>query len=342
MAESKRPTIVDVAREAGVSISTASNALTGVRRVKPETRRRVRKIADQLGYEPNLVARSLVSKRSSMVGILMPDITDSFLTAFVRGVERAVAPLGLSLMIGDTGNDSGQEERHLKAFKDRRLEGLLIIPTAGTNLAHLNAIADEIPTVVVDREVYGWTGDFVSCDHRRGSEMLVDHLVALGHTRIAQLAGDQELSSARIRHSATRARLADHGLSSVTEGFSSFTTEDAKDQAARILGRVDDYTALIGGDDLLALAALGAAHRAGVSVPDDLSVAGFDDIPFADLAWPPLTTIRQPVERIATEATRLLTERQTGPGRHVLLQPELIVRDSTAAPAGTDATRSTD
>ncbi|KQR50861.1 hypothetical protein ASF88_16675 [Leifsonia sp. Leaf336] len=334
MAENKRPTIVDVAKEAGVSVSTASNALTGVRRVKPETRRRVRKIADQLGYEPNLVARSLVSKRSSMVGILMPDITDNFLTAFVRGVERVVAPQGLGLMIGDSGNDSDREERYLKAFQDRRVEGLLIVPTAGTDLAQVNAIADEIPTVVVDREIYGWTGDFVSCDHRRGAEMLVDHLVSLGHTRIAQLAGDQELSSARTRHSATRARLADHGLFSVTEGFSSFTTEDAKDQAARIVARAHDYTALIGGDDLLALAALGAAHRAGVSVPNDLSVAGFDDISFAELAWPALTTVRQPVERIATEATRLLLEREAGPGRHVLLQPELVVRDSTAAPGG--------
>ncbi|GAB3585833.1 LacI family DNA-binding transcriptional regulator [Leifsonia lichenia] len=337
MAENKRPTIVDVAREAGVSVSTASNALTGVRRVKPETRRRIRKIADQLGYEPNLVARSLVSKRSGMVGILMPDITDNFLTTFIRGVERVVAPQGLGLMIGDSGNDSGREERYLKAFQERRVEGLLIVPTAGTDLAQVNAIADEIPTVVVDREIYGWTGDFVSCDHRRGAEMMVDHLVSLGHTRIAQLAGDQELSSARTRHAATRARLADHGLFSVTEGFSSFTTEDARDQAARILGQIGDFTALIGGDDLLALAALGAAHRAGVSVPDDLSVAGFDDIPFAELAWPPLTTIRQPVGRIATEATRLLLEREAGPGRHVLLQPELVVRDSTGTPGGAPA-----
>lgn len=329
MAANKRPTIVDVAQQAGVSVSTASNALTGVRRVKPETRRRVRTVADQLGYEPNLVARSLVSKRSTMVGIVMPDITDSFLTLFVRGVEHAVAQQGLGLMIGDTADDPDGEKRYLKAFVDRRVEGLIIIPSAGTDLARVNEIADQVPTVVVDREIYGWTGDFVSGDHRRGAEMLVDHLVSLGHTRIAQLAGDQEVSSARIRHAATRARLAEHGLATVAEGFSSFTVEDAKDQAARILGRARDVTALIGGNDLLALACVGAARRAGVAVPDDLSVAGFDDIPFADLSWPALTTIRQPVERISAEATRLLLERSGGPGRHVLLQPELVARGST-------------
>lgn len=331
MAEGKRPTIVDVAREAGVSISTASNALTGVRRVNADTRKRVRAVADQLGYEPNLVARSLASKKTGMIGIVLPDITDSFMTAFVRELERAVAAQGLGLMIGDSSNDSPAEERNLRAFKERRVDGLLVIPTARTKLAKLTAVADQVPTVVVDREVYGWTGDFVSCDHRRGAEMLVDHLVGLGHTRIAQLAGDQELSSSRIRHAATRARLADHGLSSATEGFSSFTVDDALDQATRIVGRAREFTALCAGDDLLALAAIGAAHRAGIRIPDDLSIAGFDDITFASLAWPSLTTVRQPVELIASEAVRLLGERQVGPGRHVLLQPELVVRDSTAA-----------
>ena len=334
MAENKRPTIVDVAKAAGVSISTTSNALSGVRRVRPETRRRVLKVADQLGYEPNLIARSLVGKRSSLVGILMPDITDNFLTTFVRDVERAVATQGLGLMIGDSGNDSKREERYLRAFHDRRMEGLLIIPTATTDLGQVTAIAKEIPTVLVDREISGWTGDFVSCDHRVGAEMLVDHLVSLGHTRIAQLAGDRDLSSARARYAATRVRLSGHGLVGVAEGFSRFTTEDAKEQAAEILRGAADFTALIAGDDLLALAVVGGAHRAGISVPGDLSVAGFDDIPFAELAWPALTTIRQPVERIAAEATRLLLESAAGPGRHVLLQPELIVRDSTVAPRG--------
>jgi LacI family transcriptional regulator len=335
MAQTRRPTIVDVARAAEVSVSTASNALTGVRRVGDATRQRVRKVADELGYEPNLVARSLASKRSGMIGIVVPDITDLFLTEFVRGIQRSIESEGLELLIGDTGNDPVREERYLRAFEDRRVDGLIVIPTPSTKLARLNRTADAIPTVVVDREVYGWTGDFVSCDHRRGAELMVDHLVALGHTRIAQLAGDQELSSARVRHAAVRARLAEHGLSVVTEGFSSFTVVDAKDQAERIIARASTFTALCTGDDLLALAALSAAHRAGLRLPDDLSVVGFDDIAYASLSWPPLTTTRQPVERIATEATRLLLEREAGPGRHVLLQPELVVRESSAPPHAT-------
>ncbi|MGH3703833.1 MAG: LacI family DNA-binding transcriptional regulator [Agromyces sp.] len=330
MAKSQRPTIVDVAKAAGVSVSTASNALTGVRRVNAETRAKVRRIADELGYEPNLVARSLASKRSGMIGIVVPDVTDLFLTELVRGVERAVADEGLSLLIGDSGNDPAREEHYLRAFEDRRVDGLLLIPTAGTKLARLNTLADAVPTVVVDREVYGWTGDFVSCDHRRGAEMMVDHLVSLGHTRIAQLAGDQELSSARARHSAVRARMAEHGLAVVTEGFSSFTIDDAVDQAERIIGRASSFTALCAGDDLLALAALAQAHRSGISLPGDLSIVGFDDISYSGISWPPLTTVRQPVDRIAIEATRLLLERNSGPGRHVLLQPELIVRESTS------------
>lgn len=332
MAKSQRPTIVDVAKAAGVSVSTASNALTGVRRVNVETRAKVRRIADELGYEPNLVARSLASKRSGMIGIVVPDVTDLFLTELVRAVERAVAGEGLSLLIGDSGNDPAREEHYLRAFEDRRVDGVLLIPTADTELARLNTLADAVPTVVIDREVYGWTGDFVSCDHRRGAEMAVDHLVSLGHTRIAQLAGDQELSSARARHTAVRTRLAEHGLSVVTEGFSSFTVEDAVDQAARLVARASTFTALCAGDDLLALAALGEAHRAGIILPDDLSVAGFDDTSYSSIAWPPLTTVRQPVEGIAAEATRLLLERNGGPGRHVLLQPELVARESTAGP----------
>lgn len=331
MEKNHRPTIVDVAKAAGVSVSTASNALTGVRRVGADTRARIRKIADEMGYEPNLVARSLASKRSGMIGVVVPDITDSFLTEFVRGVERVIAEHGLSLLIGDSGNDAARESQYLRSFQDRRVEGVILIPTGDTKLAGLNELADALPTVVVDREVRGWTGDFVSCDHRRGAEMLVDHLVSLGHTRIAQLAGDQEISSARLRHAAVRARLAEHGLASVAEGFSSFTIEDAVDQADRIIARAGSFSALCAGDDLLALAALGAAHREGIDVPADLSIVGFDDIPMASLAWPRLTTVRQPVERIAAEATRLLIEHESGPGRHVLLQPELVVRDSVGA-----------
>ncbi len=331
MEKSHRPTIVDVAKAAGVSVSTASNALTGVRRVGADTRARIRKIADEMGYEPNLVARSLASKRSGMIGVVVPDITDSFLTEFVRGVERAIADHGLSLLIGDSGNDAARESHYLRSFQDRRVEGVILIPTGDTKLAGLNELADAVPTVVADREVRGWTGDFVSCDHRRGAEMLVDHLVSLGHTRIAQLAGDQEISSARVRHAAIRARLAEHGLASVAEGFSSFTIEDAVDQADRIIARADAFTALCAGDDLLALAALGAAHREGIDVPADLSIVGFDDIPMASLAWPRLTTVRQPVESIAAEAARLLIEHESGPGRHVLLQPELVVRDSVGS-----------
>lgn len=334
MSEGRRPTIVDVAREAGVSVSTASNALTGVRRVGADTRKRVRAVADKLGYEPNLVARSLSSKRTGMIGLVVPDLTDPFLMKLVGGVERAAAEEGLSLIIGDSRNDAAREERYLKAFEDRRVDGLMAIPASTAKLARLNSLADSVPTVLMDREVYGWTGDFVSCDHRRGAEMLVDHLVSLGHTRIAQLAGDQEISSARVRHLAVRARLAEHGLAVVSEGFSSFTIDDAQDQAKRIVERAGAFTALCAGDDLIALAVLSAAHHAGARLPDDLSVVGFDDIDTAGLSWPALTTIRQPVDRIAVEAIKLLLDRSAGPGRHVLLQPELVIRESSSQAFG--------
>jgi LacI family transcriptional regulator len=332
LSSARRPTVVDVARAASVSVGTVSNVVSGARNVRPETRERVELAIAELGFRPNTIARALIRRRTQTVGMVIPDVTNPFFSDLIWEVERALTEADYAVVFGNSANDPGRERRYLEAFLSRRVDALVVAVTAGADLELVRALAAEVPTVFVDRLV----PPDVECvvgDNDAGMGLVVDHLVGLGHRRLALVNGDEGLETARAREAGVEAALARHGFELAARSSGSFTLESGDTQAKELLAAAP--TAVVGANDLLAMGALAAAARAGLSVPDELSVTGYDDIAYAAFTSPPLTTVRQPAGTMGEEAVRLLLARLEGdesPPRRVVVEPELRARASTGPP----------
>jgi LacI family transcriptional regulator len=331
---SGRVTIVDVARAAGVSTGTVSHVLSNARRVRPETRARVEEAIERLGFQPDSVARAMILRRTQTIGMLIPDITNPFFADLSWSVEQALASVDHALVFGNSGNDPAREERYLRSFVTRRVDAIIVGVAGAQNLDLLRRIGGEIPTVLFDRVVDGAPWDSVLTNNDGGIAALVDHLVGLGHRHIAFANADPTLPTAAARRAAIVARLAVHGLELVAETNGAFTLASGREQGEQLLAHTPRPTAICAGNDLIAMGVISAAHAAGLSVPGDLSVTGYDDIAYAAHTAPPLTTVRQPADEIAERIVELLLARiaePSSPPSQVSLEPSLCVRASTAA-----------
>jgi LacI family transcriptional regulator len=329
-----RSTIVDVAKRAGVSTGTVSNVLSGARRVSPQTRRRVEQACDELAFRPSRVARALSQRRTHAVGMLVPDVTNPFFGALILTAERALAERGYAVLFGNAGNDAHVERRYLAEFVERRVDGI-VAATSGVEADVLVAVGEQTPTVLVDRTIAGWPGDSVVGDDRGGMALAVAHLVALGHERIALLDGEHALSTGRARLDGAVDELARLGLEPAAVTSGPFTLESGYERASEILGAAPRPTAICAANDLLAIGAMRAAGARAVDVPTGLSITGFDDIAFAPYVSPPLTTVRQKPQLIASAIVDVLTRRiadPAAPPARIVVDPELVVRRSTSAP----------
>lgn len=327
-----RPTLADVARLAGVSVSTASNALTGLRPVGEDARRRVLTAAEHLAYEPDRAARSLVSRRSDTVGIVIPDVTNPFFAELGRGLERRLDERGFAAIIGDSDNDVVRQRRYTKAFESRRVDGLIVVPAVFDDDGELAHVARRTPTVLLDRTVRGWSGSTVSVSQTAGIEALVDHLVGLGHRHFAFVSGALTASTGHERVVSFTAHLERLGLPKPTIVEAEFTLESGRAAVRELLeGEATQLTAICAADDLLAFAVLEGARRLGIGVPSDVALTGFDDIPYASFVDPALTTVRQPWAAMSAQAVDLLLGQLNGhpDAESVVLEPELVVRAST-------------
>ncbi|HEU5372735.1 MAG TPA: LacI family DNA-binding transcriptional regulator [Gaiellaceae bacterium] len=326
------PTIVDVARRAGVSTGTVSNVLSGTRYVRPETKTRVEIALAELGFRPNKIARALSQRRTLTVAMVIPDVANPFFAELVRTVEQALAASGYAVLFGNAGNDPDAERRYLDEFADRRVDAI-IAATAGVDPVYLRELARRLPTILVDRIVPGWDGDSVTGDSHAGMTAVIDHLVGLGHRVIAFIDGDTSLSSGRERRAAVVEALARHELSLAAEADGSFTLDAGHTLALELLRGHPKVTAICAANDLQALGVLRAAGELGLGVPDRLGLTGYDDIPYAAFADPPLTTIRQPTKQLAGEIVQLLHRRLDQPKAtsiQVVVPPRLVVRSSAA------------
>jgi LacI family transcriptional regulator len=326
------PTIADVASRAGVSTGTVSNVISGTRFVRPETKARVEAALEELGFRPNKVARALTQRRTLTIAMVIPDVANPFFAELVRTVEQRLAERGYAVVFGNAGNDADAERRYLAEFAERRVDAL-VFATSGAAAGDLERLVRGLPTILVDRVVDGWQGDSVTDDNHAGMAAVVDHLAALGHRRIAFVDGDRALSSGRERRDGLVDAVAARGLELVAEASGDFTLESGYELARRLLESGADFTAICAANDLQALGVLRAAGERGLRIPDDLSLTGYDDIPYAAFADPPLTTVRQPVGALAQRIVELLLRRLDdpgSPGERVVLPPELVVRGSTA------------
>lgn len=329
--------IKDVARLAGVSLGTVSNVLNRPDLVSEETRVRVRSVIDRLGYVRSESARQLRAGRSRIMGLLVLDMRNPFFVDVATGAERAARAAGLGVMVCNSAQDPAEEAEYLSLFAEQRVRGVLLSPVDASGASIEAFRRHRIPFVLVDRGAQGATDCSVTVDDVAGAALAVRHLVGAGHRSIAYVSGPPTLQQVRDRRLGARQALAEVGIG--PGALQELATERldvaaGRDAGARLLGLAERPTAVFCANDLLALGVLQSLFAAGVRVPQDMALVGYDDIEFAAAAAVPLTSVRQPAVHMGTLAARLLLEEADAePGTHthrqVVLQPELVVRRSS-------------
>jgi LacI family transcriptional regulator len=334
------PTLRDVAEAAGVHAATASRALNPATRglVNAATAQRVMKVAESLGYRPNPIARGLKTAKSTTVGIVIPDLTNPLFPPIVRGVERVLEAAGFSGLIVNTDNDPGRERAQVESLLSRQVEGL-IVATALVEHPLLEQLQRQgVRMVMVNRRPDGLEIPSIVPDDATGVEMAVRHLASLGHRRIAHLAGPPNTSTGIVRARSFRSTVRDLGLDDDPALVATCRYWSEAEGASALRGLLDQdlgFTAVVAGNDLIALGCYDVFAERGIDCPGDISVVGFNDMPFLDKLRPPLTTIAIPHQEIGAEAARLLLESIAEPDRQVrsvLFPLALVVRGSTTAP----------
>jgi len=338
-----RVTVREVAERAGVHAGTVSRALNPSRRhlLSGETVERVERAAQELGYRANRLASGLRSARSFSVGVLIPDLTNPFFPPMVRGIEDRLLARGYTALLANTESELERERRSVAALAARQVDGFIFAPSPPAGALVRELIADGTPLVLVNRRVDAVAAFAVTPDDRRGAALAVAHLVARGHRRIAHLGGPQALSPALDRREGLLAALAasDIALDPRLEAFAESFTEGAgvaptHALLAAVSGSPGDrFTAVVAANDLLAVDCIDTLRGAGLECPRDVSVVGFNDMPFAERIRPPLTTVRNSPYEIGRQAAGLLLEQIEEPGaspRTVVLSPLLVERGSTA------------
>ncbi|MFB9991412.1 LacI family DNA-binding transcriptional regulator [Deinococcus oregonensis] len=316
-------TLKDVAARAGVSIATASYVLNGTKPTGAEVTRRVKQAARDLGYRPNRAARALKTGSSLVIGLTVPDLQNPFFPKMVQAAERRARELGYGLALVDVAEDPRIEREALEQFAEQGVAAVI-----ATSLLSPLPGSLPYPVIALDTPIVGV--DSIYADHRTGGSLAAQQAVALGHTRIGLLSGPQHIQSARLRRQGTLEGLG--GLAEVVwESEVPFNLELPSSAIALLEAR--QVSMIITGSDVIAVGALHALQEAGVNVPGDVSLIGFDDIAWASLMRPRLSTIRQPIVEMGTRAVDLALRRLKGPDSaitHEMLSVEWIPRESSA------------
>ncbi len=333
----RRVTIRDVARLAGVSLGTVSNVLNSPDLVAPGTRRRVLDAIAATGFVRNTAAHQLRGGRSRTIGVVLLDIANPFFTEMVRGAEHVLREKDYVLMLCSSDESAEREQRYFRALEEHRVDGLLITPVDPELDGVANLVAHGIPTVLLDRDGGEHGLCSASVDDARGAELAAEHLFELGHSVIAFVNGpgtirqcvDRREGARRATRRARRLR-----ASRLLEiDVAALTVEQGERAAERLLALAPRPTAVMCANDLLALGVLRGLTAAGVAVPEDVALVGYDDVTFASMLSPSLTSVRQPKYELGAAAAELLLQEITSPAhehRAVRFEPELVVRASSA------------
>lgn len=331
--EFRRPSIKDIARMARVSHPTVSRALRNSPLVNPRTAERIRRIASEAGYQASAVARGLVMRRTRTIGLVVTSIADPFISGVVRGIEQTARDLGYNVMLADSNADPVREQKIVQSFAEQRLDGIIVTSSRVGALYLPMLEAMRVPIMLVNNQYPGTFVHAVMIANIEGTRAAVRHLIELEHRRIAYI-GDQfgyqsdvermsgyreALEEARIPF---QAELVVHGDS---------RTEAAIGAMNRLLDLEEPPTAVCCYNDMTALGAMHAIHARGFRVPENISIAGFDDLFFAPYTQPPLTTVRQPVHRMGQLAMENLIKLISGEESvaYIKVEAELVIRQST-------------
>lgn len=329
-------TIYDVAKRAGVSTATVSKVLNGNGRVSKETIARVEGIIAELQYHPNIFASALKNNRTYTIGLLVPDITNPFCSKLIRTIEDEALSQGYSILIGSTDNMTEREMKLVKMLMRKQLDGIIIAASEFTGTALLTTLKQQdLRVIFIDRIIADSPYPIFATDHYRGSYLVTEHLIELGHRKLAIFLEPLYLRSSLERLRGFSAALEAHGLAQNSFQVLSggFGAEAGYELAQQILQREELPTAIVATTDLIAIGALQRFHERGIVVPQDISLVGYDDIPMAKMMTPSLTTIEQPV----SEMSKLVIESLLNEGQQesmtTLLPPKLVIRQSTAPPS---------
>lgn len=326
-------TIRDVALKAGVAISTVSRVLSGGSSSE-KARERVLQAIKELGYRPNQMARGLVRRESRTIGFVMSDLGNPFFPALARGVEGKARSLGYAVLLANTDENEHLEEAAIQTLLQKRVDGLIVTIAGKGSAILLSLIEDGFPLVVMDRRLHPLQVNTVAIDNGMGAKRAVEHLLSLGHRRIAYIGGvpGEFTDTERLNGYLAALRAANIPMDEALIRHGHFQFEGGYNSMGELL-RLRP-TAVFAANDIMALGACKAVREAGLNVPGDLSIIGFDDIPAAGITFPALTTVRQPAYDLGGKAAELLIQVRLGQSpmdtQEILFQPELVERDSVA------------
>ncbi|WP_417248305.1 LacI family DNA-binding transcriptional regulator [Celeribacter sp.] len=327
-------TIKDVARAAGLSPAAVSRHLNGRISLPAETRARIDKAIKELDYRPNLMAKRLSTGRTEALSLVTPHIDNPFFTEFAATVEAAAAQAGYSVYFSSTHGDPDREIAAIRRLRDRHVDGMIFLPRQVDDGALLDALDGLDNIVIVDEDIDGATQPRIFVENEAGTRLAVKHLVELGHKDIAMVGGGPEgVLSAVERERGWRSALAEHGLAPSAYYGGDYSREHGRATAAKLMeGELP--TALVVGADEIAIGLIEILRPAGVRIPEDISIVGFDDARYSALIAPALTTVRQPVQELGYLAFNHLLKAMAGEtvAHETRVPVELIVRESSAPP----------
>jgi LacI family transcriptional regulator, galactose operon repressor len=337
--ENKRITMRQIAARARVSVGTVSHVINNTAGVREPVRKRVLEAIERLGYQPSLLARGLRRNQTTIIGVIIPDISNPFFPLVVRGVEDIAYQNSYRLMLCNTDNDAQKEQVYFNELRAYRMAGLIVIPSANSRLVLLaGSTGGETPVICLDRCPEGWRGDSVTVDNEEGAYQATRYLLELGHRRIACIAGQLHVTSGVERLKGFKHALREAGVSIAPEYIQEgrFDRLSGYEKALMLLQFSPRPTAIFAANDLVALGVLAALRELGLRCPEDLSLVGFDDLELASFTNPALTTVAQPAYQMGARAAALLFERlrdEEVTTQRIVMKATLKVRDSTGAPS---------
>jgi LacI family transcriptional regulator len=329
-------TIKDVAREASVSVATVSRVFNDSGPVSDETRERIREVAERLHYFPHGGARSLITSKTSTLGVLLPDLYGEFFSEVIRGMDQAAQRSGYHLLVSSSHDDKAEIEAAMRAMRGR-VDGLVAMSPHLDATSLVANVPSTLPVVLLNCAVNGDSYDALTIENRRGAQAMVRHLLGLGHRHIAMVTGAAGNYDAEERQRGYRKAMRDAGVAVPNEWqvAGDFTERAGFRAVGALLALRPRPTALFAANDSMAIGALSGLREAGLRVPDDIAVTGFDDIPMARYMSPPLTSVRVDIAELGARAVRTVlhavSEKNAHTRRHQHLGTTLVIRQSCGA-----------
>lgn len=330
-------TIKDIAKMAGVSPTTVSNVINDrSAKAKEETKQRIMKLVEEYNYQPNAIARGLVKGRSKMIGVMLSDITNPYFSQLIDGIEEVASKSGYSILVCNTHNDANKEEKYIDIMKQYCVEGIIFTSCAIKKSEHLQALVNaHYPMVTIDKRIDGFEEVFnVSVDNYISGYLATKYLIDLGHKNIGCITGQLWASNAVDRLNGYKKAMEDYNLP-IDESYiysSKFDMKTGIDGANYFFENNKEITGIVACGDIIGYGIYKAANDANISIPKDLSVIGIDDIFFSDVITPGLTTLKQPIDELAVQATDTLLSLIEGKkveNKSYSYEAKLIVRSST-------------